>query len=121
MGEKGKAEHLIEIVEKCQLRKDMGSIRLFLVASSFFVPEVIDDFAKRLSDFVINAGNTLYKGISEILDRTMRERKERAGDVSELKVGTSAQIEQVRAATRALAQLREGLWSGETEEAPTNT
>ena len=81
----------------------------------------IDDFAKRLSDFVINAGNTLYKGISEILDRTMRERKERAGDVSELKVGTSAQIEQVRAATRALAQLREGLWSGETEEAPTNT
>ena len=36
----------------------------------------IDDFAKRLSEFVSNAGNTLYKGISEILDRTMRERRE---------------------------------------------
>ena len=81
----------------------------------------IDDFAKRLSDFVTNAGNTLYKGISEILDRTMRERKERAGDVSELKVGTSAQIEQVRATTRALAQLREGLWSGESEDSPPTT
>ncbi len=81
----------------------------------------IDDFAKRLSDFVTNAGNTLYKGISEILDRTMRERKERAGDVNELKVGTTAQIEQVRAASKALAQLREGLWSGETEEAPTDS
>jgi small GTP-binding protein len=81
----------------------------------------IDDFAKRLSDFVINAGNTLYKGISEILDRTMSERKERAGDVSEMKVGTEAQIEQVRAATRALAQLREGLWSGESDEAPANS
>lgn len=80
----------------------------------------IDDFAKRLSEFVSNAGNTLYKGISEILDRTMRERKERAGDVSELKVGTSAQIEQVRAATKALAQLREGLWSGESEADPAN-
>ncbi|MGE0396035.1 MAG: dynamin family protein [Kofleriaceae bacterium] len=78
----------------------------------------IDDFAKRLSDFVTNAGNTLYKGISEILDRTMRERKERAGDVSELKVGTTAQIEQVRATTRALAQLREGLWSADAEEPP---
>ncbi|MFN0250854.1 MAG: dynamin family protein [Kofleriaceae bacterium] len=81
----------------------------------------IDDFAKRLSDFVINAGNTLYKGISEILDRTMRERKERAGDVTELKVGTEAQIEQVRAASKALAHLREGLWSGETDEAPANS
>jgi hypothetical protein len=78
----------------------------------------IDDFGKRLSDFVTNAGNTLYKGISEILDRTMRERKERAGDVSEMKVGTSAQIEQVRATTRALAQLREGLWSPDAEEPP---
>jgi len=76
----------------------------------------IDDFGKRLSDFVTNAGNTLYKGISEILDRTMRERKEKAGDVSELKVGTTAHIEQVRAATRALAQIREGLWSSDAEE-----
>ena len=76
----------------------------------------IDDFGKRLSDFVTNAGNTLYKGISEILDRTMRERKEKAGDVSELKVGTTAHIEQVRAATKALAQIREGLWSSDAEE-----
>ena len=35
----------------------------------------IDDFARRLSEFVSNAGNTLYRGISEILDRTMRERR----------------------------------------------
>jgi hypothetical protein len=40
----------------------------------------IDDFGKRLSEFVSNAGNTLYKGISEILDRTMSERRE-AGNV----------------------------------------
>src|SRR4029079_9510051 len=49
----------------------------------------IDDFAKRLSEFVSNAGNTLYKGISEILDRTMRERRERAGEVSELRTATT--------------------------------
>src|SRR6185436_18439087 len=41
----------------------------------------IDDFGKRLSEFVSNAGNTLYKGISEILDRTMRERREAGGAI----------------------------------------
>ncbi|HMG23680.1 MAG TPA: dynamin family protein, partial [Kofleriaceae bacterium] len=73
----------------------------------------IDDFARRLSEFVSNAGNTLYKGISEILDRTMTERREHAGGVAELKSSTTRQIEQIRAAGSALRQLREGLWSGD--------
>jgi GTPase Era involved in 16S rRNA processing len=78
--------------------------------------KVIDDFAKRLSEFVTNAGNTLYKGISEILDRTMRERKERAGEIDELRSATTAQIGQIKAAAAALRQLREGIWT--TEEEP---
>src|SRR4029079_15404685 len=78
----------------------------------------IDDFAKRLSEFVSNAGNTLYKGISEILDRTMRERRERAGEIDDLRSSTTVQIGQIKAAAAALAQLREGLWSGESDEAP---
>jgi hypothetical protein len=73
----------------------------------------IDDFAKRLSEFVFNAGNTLYKGISEILDRTMSERREHAGGVAELKSATTRQIEQIRAAGSALRQLREGLWASD--------
>jgi GTP-binding protein EngB required for normal cell division len=76
----------------------------------------IDDFAKRLGEFVSNAGATLYKGISEILDRTMFERRERSGEIAELRHATSAQIETVAAARRALGQLREGLWS--SEQAP---
>ena len=79
----------------------------------------IDDFAKRLSEFVSNAGNTLYKGICEILDRTMRERREHGGDVEATEGRRPpTQIQQVRAATAALRQLREGLWSGDTEDAP---
>jgi GTPase Era involved in 16S rRNA processing len=73
----------------------------------------IDDFAKRLSEFVFNAGNTLYKGISEILDRTMSERREHAGGLAELKSATTRQIEQIRAAGSALRQLREGLWASD--------
>ena len=77
----------------------------------------IDDFGKRLSEFVSNAGNTLYKGISEILDRTMRERRERAGEIGDLRSSTTQQIAAVRATNAALRQLREGIWT--TEDAPT--
>ena len=84
---------------------------------------VIDDFGKRLSEFVSNAGNTLYKGISEILDRTMRERREAGSNIEGMKAATTTQIQQVKAATAALRQLREGLWSSEDEptEAPTDS
>ena len=78
----------------------------------------IDDFAKRLSEFVSNAGNTLYKGINEVLERTMRERREAGGDVEAMKGVTTGQIQQVKAATSALKQLREGLWSKDAEDAP---
>ncbi|HEY4238478.1 MAG TPA: dynamin family protein, partial [Kofleriaceae bacterium] len=76
----------------------------------------IDDFGKRLSEFVANAGNTLYKGISEILDRTISERRAAGGKLDGLRAGTAGQIEQIRTAGRALKQLREGLWTPELEE-----
>jgi GTP-binding protein EngB required for normal cell division len=78
--------------------------------------KVIDDFARRLSEFVSNAGNTLYKGISEILDRTMSERREQGMQVAGLRTSTTTQIAQVAAAKHALGQLREGLWA--PDEAP---
>jgi GTPase Era involved in 16S rRNA processing len=78
----------------------------------------IDDFAKRLSEFVSNAGNTLYKGISEILDRTMTERRAHAGGVAELKSAAARQIEQIRAAGSALRLLREGLWASDELAGP---
>jgi small GTP-binding protein len=80
--------------------------------------KVIDDFAKRLSEFVSNAGNTLYKGISEILDRTMSERREHGTHLDGLRTATTTQIAQVHAAKHALGQLRESLWASE-EPAPT--
>ncbi len=78
----------------------------------------IDDFAKRLSEFVSNAGNTLYKGISEILDRTMSERREKGSEVGPMRTATGAQITAVKATTAALRQLREGIWAEEEEPAP---
>ncbi|HEY1813335.1 MAG TPA: dynamin family protein [Kofleriaceae bacterium] len=76
----------------------------------------IDDFGKRLSEFVSNAGNALYKGISEILDRTMTERRDRGVAVADVKAVTASQIEAVHTATAALRQLREGIWAPEPDE-----
>jgi GTP-binding protein EngB required for normal cell division len=73
--------------------------------------KVIDDFARRLSEFVSNAGNTLYKGISEILDRTMIERREHGTQLDGLRTSTTTQIAQIAAAKHAIGQLREGLWA----------
>jgi GTP-binding protein EngB required for normal cell division len=75
----------------------------------------VDEFATRLSDFVTNAGNTLYKGIVEVLDRTIRERRETGGNLEQLKTATSTQIGAVAAVRSALGHLREGIWSSETE------
>jgi len=77
--------------------------------------QCIDDFARRLSEFVTNAGNTLYKGISEILDRTMADRRERSGAVDEMRSATTSQIAAVRSARAALGQLREGIWTAEDD------
>nr|MBA2543029.1 hypothetical protein [Deltaproteobacteria bacterium] len=81
----------------------------------------IDDFAKRLSEFVSNAGNTLYKGISEILDRTMIERREAGSAVATMKTSTATQIEQVVALRKALGTIREGLWTPDDPVLPPPT
>jgi small GTP-binding protein len=78
----------------------------------------VADFARRLSEFVSNAGNTLYKGISEILDRTMADRRAAGGKVEHMKEITSSQIEQIIAVRLALTQLREGLWAPSAELPP---
>jgi small GTP-binding protein len=79
----------------------------------------VDDFARRLSEFVINAGNTLYRGIGEVLDRTMRERREQGGSIDAMRSSTTKQVNQVAAVRAALGQLREGIWSPENEPPPT--
>lgn len=70
----------------------------------------IDDFAARLRDFVTSAGNSLYKGISEILERTIHERRTRGGEAAELRAGTAEQMAQVAALRIGLGELRSDLW-----------
>jgi hypothetical protein len=70
----------------------------------------IDDFATRLREFVTSAGNALYKGISEVLERTIADRKTRGGEAAELQAATAEQIAQVAALRIGLGELRTDLW-----------
>jgi len=75
----------------------------------------VEDFTKRLSDFVTTAGNTLYKGISELLEQTVRERRDRAAELDAVRAKLREQIERVTGSIDALTALREQVW---TERSP---
>lgn len=70
----------------------------------------VDDFATRLREFVTSAGNSLYKGISEVLERTITDRKLRGGEAADLQATTAEQMAQVAALRVGLGELRSDLW-----------
>ena len=80
----------------------------------------VDDFAERLGMFVTSAGNSLYKGITEILDKTMDERKTHGEKVDVLRAETSEQIAAVAGARAALGELRSIVWAAGAAHAPTS-
>lgn len=76
----------------------------------------VDEFAERLGAFVSSAGNALYRGISEVLDKTLQERKAQGGKVEGLRADTAEQMNRVLAARSSLADVRAALWTGRGAE-----
>ena len=80
--------------------------------------QCVNDFAQRLREFVTSAGNTLFKGISEILDQTIQERRQRGGQVEPLREATAEQIARVTETRDALAEQRRVLWEAKRQSQP---
>ena len=70
----------------------------------------VDDFGRRLSDFVTSAGNTLYRGISEILDQTIAERRRGEAAVDEVRDETGEKVREVAGIRARVEGLRAELW-----------
>lgn len=70
----------------------------------------VDDFAARLSSFVASAGNALYRGISEILDKTIAERRAGAEEVAGHRAETEVHVGAVRALRGELERIRQEVW-----------
>jgi small GTP-binding protein len=76
---------------------------------------IVEDFAGRLSDFVTAAGDALHRGIGEVLDRALAERRDKGIDVSVRAGELDAQSARLAEIESRLTALREKLWASSTE------
>jgi len=73
--------------------------------------QIVDDFAARLADFVTAAGQALHRGISEMLDRALAERKAQGLDVAVRQREIDAQVTELHQVEQRLSTIREALWA----------
>ena len=73
--------------------------------------EAIDGFGERLTDFVTQAGEALERGISEILDQAMLERRQSAEDRVAREHDIDAHETQLGAVEQELEAVRADLWA----------
>ena len=81
----------------------------------------VDDFAARLSSFVASAGNALYRGISEILDKTIAERRADAEEVAAHRTETEGYVAAIRELRGELERIRQEVWQIADPPEPTET
>jgi hypothetical protein len=85
--------------------------------------QIVEDFAARLSDFVTAAGDALHRGISEVLDRALSERRAQGVDVTVRESELAAQSARLALIDARLSALRDQLWASSTEstESPSSS
>jgi small GTP-binding protein len=81
--------------------------------------DLIDGFAARLLEFVAQAGEALGRGIAEVLDRALAERRAQgaASDAQPEVAALDAALKGVRALDERIAEIRQRVWEPETEDA----
>lgn len=85
--------------------------------------QIIDEFAGRLSDFVTAAGQALHRGISEMLDRALAERRAQGLDIAVRSRELGAQLDTLTQLDSRLEELRQRLWTSLTDstDSPTSS
>jgi len=72
--------------------------------------EIVDQFVQRLQEFIAEAGAALARGIAEVLERALAERRSHAESVA----GSAEQIDQSLLALKAIeeriAEIRQSVW-----------
>jgi hypothetical protein len=77
--------------------------------------EFIDAFAARLSEFVAQAGDALARGIAEVLDGALKQRREAvdAADAHPEAAAIDERVKELRAIDESIAELRQQVWTTE--------
>jgi small GTP-binding protein len=74
--------------------------------------QLVDDFAQRLADFVTSAGDKLYRGLSELLDQALTERRTEGAAIGPQKQAAEEQLARLAAIRQHVLALREDIWTG---------
>lgn len=77
-----------------------------------FFDECIDDFGSRLRNFVTGAGVNLYKGITEVLEKTVEQRKDAQDVIAPLVQEVRDHSLEVAHLRIELGKAREAIWAG---------
>jgi small GTP-binding protein len=83
--------------------------------------EAIDGFGERLTDFVTQAGEALERGISEILDQALKERRQSAEDRAARERDIDTQETELGQVEQVLETVRADLWAGGAAALPGGT
>ena len=76
--------------------------------------EAVDSFAGRLREFVAQAGAALARGIAEVLDRALAEKRSATDTTSSSADarGIDAAFSELRAVDEQIAEVRQAIWEG---------
>jgi GTPase Era involved in 16S rRNA processing len=80
--------------------------------------ELVDGFGARLLEFVAQAGEALGRGISEVLDGALAERRARttADDAHADVAAVDATLKTVRAIDERIAEIRQRVWQNDDDQ-----
>jgi small GTP-binding protein len=97
--------------------KEQGPLAIDRVAALIGpkLDEIIDGFGARLLEFVSQAGDALARGIADVLDQALRERRaadDAHGAIADVKQ-IDASISNLRAIDERIAEIRQRVWSPE--------
>jgi len=81
--------------------------------------EFIDSFAARLSEFIAEAGDALARGIAEVLDRALRERREHdvAVDTHPEALAIDERVRELKGIDERIAEIRQRVWMADDGDA----
>ena len=74
---------------------------------------MVEEFSTRLSDFVTAAGESLHRGISEVLDRALAERRAQGQGTAAQQAAIDGQLGRLQTLTQRLEGLRDQLWGAD--------
>jgi hypothetical protein len=77
-----------------------------------YFDQSIDDFGDRLRNFVTTAGTNLYRGITEVLEKTVEERKAGQDSIAPLVQEVRDQSMEVATLQMELGKARATIWDG---------